>query len=48
MVYRPVDQVKVHVVDAQGIAAVMEGLAGLVLLAVAQLGGDEDFLPGDP
>jgi hypothetical protein len=30
------------------IAAVMEGLVGLALLAVAQLGGDEDFLPGDP
>ncbi len=42
--HRPVDQVEVHEVDAECFAAVLERLVGGALFAVAELGGDEDFL----
>ncbi len=38
------DQVEVHELDAERLATVLEGLVGRALFAVAQLGGDEDFL----
>ena len=44
---RPVDEVKVHEVQAQRLAAVLEGLLRPALLAVPELGGDKDVLTRD-
>lgn len=41
----PVDEVKVHVVQAKCPEAVMEGLEGFPLLPVAELCGDKEFFP---
>src|SRR5215471_8148506 len=46
---RPVDEIKVDVIEAEARKAAVESAQGLVvaLVFVPQLGGDEDFLPCD-